>query len=149
MEILLSFVKPNCRAVFIKSAALGTDIRAWDIVPSFLSPVQPRCLLSLAARFRALQRAPPAADASNSRGRASIAARLWYVWEEKKGKPSGKDGWRYCSENTTKHAFSRYHGIAIVTPLYSYYPLFMNTETYHTPVTSIAMHSEFLVTSAA
>lgn len=38
------------------------------------------------------------ADASNSRRRASIAARLWRAWEEKKGKLSRKDGWRYCTK---------------------------------------------------
>jgi len=66
-----------------------------------------------------------------------------------KGKTVGKGRLAILHENTTKHAFSHYRGIAIVMLLYSYYPLFMNTETYHTPVTSIAMHSEFLATSAA
>lgn len=98
--------------------------------------MQPRCLLSLAARFRALQRARRSmrrivAESVNNGAIMACVGR-------EKGKTVGKRRLAILHENTTKHAFSRYRGIAIVTPLYSYYPLFMNVETYHTPVTSIA-----------
>lgn len=55
VETLLGFVEPNCRAVFVKSAALGADVHACASI--LVHPVQPRCLLSLAAHFPALQRA--------------------------------------------------------------------------------------------